>query len=226
MSWRTWAPGTAVEPSIYAADFARLGEQVSAVLAAGARVLHVDVGDGHFVPPVTFGPIVIQAIAPLVHDAGGVLDCHLMVDNPASQIPEIAAAGADSVTFHVEVVDAPDEVVDLARGLGLGVGVAVNPGTPVELAARAAERADLVLCMSIQPGYSGQPFMPDALPRLRRLRELLPAAVHLQVDGGIGAGTIVQAHEAGASLLVAGSAVFGPDDPGAAYRALATAVGA
>ncbi|MEZ5102619.1 MAG: ribulose-phosphate 3-epimerase [Thermoleophilia bacterium] len=226
MSWSEWAPGRAVEPSIYAADFARLGEQVSALLQAGARVFHVDVGDGHFIPPVTFGPVVIQAIAPLVHEAGGVLDCHLMVDNPASQIPELAAAGADSVTFHVEVVEAPDEVVALARGLGLGVGVALNPGTPVELAAGAAAGADLVLCMSIVPGYSGQPFMPEALPRIRRLRSILPPSVRLQVDGGIGGRTIADAHEAGASLLVAGSAVFGADDPGEAYRALAAAVGA
>jgi ribulose-phosphate 3-epimerase len=174
-----------IEPSIYAADFARLGEQIEALLEAGARVFHFDIGDGHFVPPVTIGPVVLRSIAPLVHDAGGILDCHLMVDDPAHHFTEVAESGGDSVTFHVEATGDPAGVAARARELGLGVGVVFKPATAVEDAVAAARlaNADLVLCMSIEPGYSGQAFMPDALPRIRRLRELV--ACHVQVDGGI-----------------------------------------
>jgi ribulose-phosphate 3-epimerase len=213
-----------VEPSIYAADFARLGEQLATLLEAGVRVFHFDMGDGHFVEPVTIGPIVLESIAPLVHERGGVLDCHLMVDNPERHIPQIARAGGDSVTFHVEVSDRPAGLVDLAREHGLGAGIAFNPGTAVSDAVAAADGVDLVLCMSIVPGYSGQAFMPDALGRIRELRAALPADVHVQVDGGIGAETIGPAHAAGANLLVAGSAVFGAPDPAAAFRRLADAI--
>jgi ribulose-phosphate 3-epimerase len=207
-----------IEPSIYAADFARLGEQIEALLEAGARVFHFDIGDGHFVPPVTIGPVVLRSIAPLVHDAGGILDCHLMVDDPAHHFTEVAESGGDSVTFHVEATGDPAGVAARARELGLGVGVVFKPATAVEDAVAAARlaNADLVLCMSIEPGYSGQAFMPDALPRIRRLRELV--ACHVQVDGGINEETAPQAREAGANLLVAGSAVF-RDVPGA-YRRL------
>ncbi len=224
MSWSEWVRGAEIEPSLYAADFLRLGEQIEALLDAGARVFHFDVGDGHFVPPVTIGPVVLRSIAPLVHERGGVLDCHLMVANPVHHFSEIAASGGDSVTFHVEVAEDPGGVIAAARELGLGVGVACNPATPVERLAEAARGADLALCMSIEPGYSGQAFMPEALPRLRRLRELLPDSVHVQVDGGIGAETVRPAREAGANLLVAGTAVFGVDDLAAAYRDLAAAV--
>jgi ribulose-phosphate 3-epimerase len=224
VGWRDWVNGAEVEPSIYAADFARLGEQVAALLDAGVRVFHFDVGDGHFVEPVTIGPVVLESIAPLVHDRGGVLDCHLMVDNPDRHIPQIARAGGDSVTFHVEVTDDPAALVALAREHGLGAGVAFNPRTDVADAVAAARGADLALCMSIVPGYSGQAFMPDALERIRALRDGLPPEVHVQVDGGIGASTIEAAYEAGANLLVAGSAVFGADDVAAAYRDLAAAL--
>jgi ribulose-phosphate 3-epimerase len=216
VSWDEWGRGVVIEPSIYAADFARLGAQLEALLAAGCRVFHFDVGDGHFVPPVTIGPVVLRSIAPLVHEAGGVLDCHLMVDDPVHHFAEIAESGGDSVTFHVEVTDDPGSVIGAARGLGLGVGVAFKPATAVEDAARAAENADLALCMSIEPGYSGQAFMPDALPRIERLRALVDC--HVQVDGGINVETARRARDAGANLLVAGSAVF-RDVPGA-YRRL------
>jgi ribulose-phosphate 3-epimerase len=222
--WSDRVRGAELEPSLYAADFLRLGEQIEALLDAGARVFHFDVGDGHFVPPVTIGPVVLRSIAPLVHERGGVLDCHLMVDDPVHHFQEIAESGGDSVTFHVEVAANAGAAIEAARGLGLGVGVACNPGTPVERLADAARQADLALCMSIEPGYSGQAFMPEAPPRIRRLRELLPGAVHVQVDGGIGAETVRTAREAGANLLVAGTAVFGSDDIGAAYRELAAAV--
>jgi ribulose-phosphate 3-epimerase len=215
MGWDDWAREVEIEPSLYAADFARLGEQIKALLEAGARVFHFDVGDGHFVPPVTIGPVVLRSIAPLIHEAGGVLDCHLMVDNPVHHFAEIAESGGDSVTFHVEVTDDPAGVVARARELGLGAGVSFKPATAVEDAARAAAGADLVLCMSIEPGYSGQPFMPEALPRLERLRELVDCRI--QVDGGIGPETAPQARAAGADLLVAGSALF-EDVPGAYLR--------
>jgi ribulose-phosphate 3-epimerase len=199
--------GVAVEPSLYAADFLRLGEQIEALLAAGARVFHFDVGDGHFVPPVTIGPVVLRSISPVIHEAGGLLDCHLMVDDPVHHFREIAESGGDSVTFHVEATDDPAGVIARARELGLGAGVAFKPATAVEKAARAAAGADLALCMSIEPGYSGQAFMPEALPRIGRLRDLVDC--HVQVDGGIDERTAPQAREAGANLLVAGTAVFG-----------------
>jgi len=224
MSWLDWVRTVEVEPSLYAADFARLGEQIEELLRAGCRVFHFDVGDGHFIEPVTIGPVVLASIAPLVHGAGGVLDCHLMVDNPTHHFPQIARAGGDSATFHYEVVeDVPATIVE-ARGLGLQVGVAFNPESEPEDVAAVAADADLVLCMSIHPGYSGQAFMPDAVERIRRLRAALPEPVHVQVDGGIDHETIGPAREAGATLLVAGSAIFGKEDPPRAYRHLAEAV--
>jgi ribulose-phosphate 3-epimerase len=219
VSWKDWIRGVEVEPSLYAADFARLGEQIEELLDAGVRVFHYDIGDGHFVEPITIGPIVIESIADLVHGRGGVLDCHLMVDNPERHIPQVVRAGGDSVTFHVEVTDDPASLIELARSHDLGVGVAFKPATAVEDAAGAAEDADIALCMSIEPGYSGQAFMPEALDRIARLRDLLPETP-IQVDGGIGPDTIGPAHEAGASLFVAGTSVFGQDDVSRAYAHL------
>ena len=220
MGWQDWIRGVEVEPSLYAADFARLGEQVEELLDAGVRGFHYDIGDGHFVEPITIGPIVLESIADVVHGRGGFLDCHLMVDNPERHIPQVALAGGDSVTFHFEVTDDPAPLIELARGHDLGVGVAFKPKTAVEDAARASEGADIALCMSIEPGYSGQAFMTDALDRIARLRELLPEKP-IQVDGGIGPDTIGPAREAGATLFVAGSSIFGQDDiPGAYARLL------
>jgi len=212
-----------IEPSLYAADFARLGDQVEALLDAGARVFHWDVGDGHFVEPVTMGPIVLQAIAPLVHARGGTLDCHLMVDNPERHVPQFARAGADSVTVHAEVDWQP--ALRLAREHGLATGLALNPNTPVETVVPAVGALDLVLCMSVHPGYSGQRFLPDAVGRVARLRELAPGGVHVQVDGGVGLDNVADLRRAGASLFVAASAVFGGGDPATAYRRLADTVG-
>ena len=220
MAWRDWVRTVEIEPSLYAADFARLGEQVTYLLNAGARVLHFDVGDGHFVEPVTIGPVVLKSIAPIVHGSDGVLDCHLMVENPERHIPQIAAAGGDSVTFHVEACDDVPAVLALAREHGLGVGVAFNPETDVEEAVEAAADADLALCMSIRPGYSGQEFMPEALERLRELRRLLPDDVFVQVDGGISQENVRAAYEAGANLLVVGSAIFHREDLPRAYHRL------
>lgn len=225
MGWADWMrAGGEVEPSLYAADFRRLGAQLDELLAAGCRVFHFDCGDGHFVPPVTIGPVVLRSIAPAIHEAGGVLDCHLMVTDPAHHLEEFAASGADSVTFHVEAARDPAGVGDAARAHGLAVGLAFNPETSPEEAAAAARtaRADLVLCMGINPGYSGQAFRPETIERVAMLAGLVDVPV--QVDGGVGTENVDALRDAGATLLVAGTAVFGDDDgPAAAYRRLAIA---
>lgn len=224
MSWRDWIRGVEIVPSIYAADFTQLGAQLASLLEAGARIFHFDVGDGHFVEEITMGPAVLQSIAPLVHERGGIIACHLMVTEPGRQFAQLAKAGADSVTFHVEACDGdPSRVVVRARALGLRVGVAFNPETPVERAAAAAEHADVALCMSIHPGLSGQSFMPEAYERIRQLRRLRPSGL-IQVDGGIHDANIAEVERAGADLLVAGSAIFWGGDPGAAYRRLCALV--
>jgi ribulose-phosphate 3-epimerase len=220
VSWDDWIRTVEVEPSLYAADFARLGEQVEILLRAGTRIFHFDIGDGHFVEPITMGPIVLQSIAPLVHREQGVFDCHLMVDNPAHHFEALRAAGADSVTFHLEAVADTAAVATQAREHGFAVGLSIKPETPVEDAVAFAEHFDLVLCMSIHPGYSGQAFMPEALDRLRALRAGLPAGVHLQVDGGITYENARSVYEAGADLIVCGSAIFGMEDLPRAYRRL------
>ena len=217
MTWAEWARPGVVEPSIYAADFARLGEQVESLLDAGARIFHFDIGDGHFIAEITIGPIVLRSIAELVHERGGVLDCHLMVSEPERHFESVRAAGGDSVTFHVEVVDDPTEAAARARELDLGVGIAFNPETEVERAAAAAADMDVALCMSIHPGLSGQAFMPESLGRIAKLRSLVSDTVLVQVDGGVSAENAAEIREAGADLLVAGSAVFWQDDPAAAY---------
>jgi ribulose-phosphate 3-epimerase len=220
MPWDDWIRTVEIAPSLYAADFARLGEQIDALMRSGVRIFHFDTGDGHFVPPVTIGPIVLQSIADRIHAAGGVIDCHLMVDNPVHHFPQFAQAGGDSVTFHVEAAPDPAAVIRAAREHGLQVGVAFNPETEPAVAAAAAEGADLVLCMSINPGYSGQQFMPDALERIKELRRLIPEGMHVEVDGGIGPENAREVHEAGADLLVAGSAIFSREDLPRAYRRL------
>jgi ribulose-phosphate 3-epimerase len=220
MTWRTWVREVEVEPSLYAADFATLGAQIERLIDAGVRVFHFDVGDGRFVEPVTMGPIVLESIAPLIHGRSAFVDCHLMVAQPDKQIPQLAAAGGDSVTFHVEASDDPAGSIASARALGLGVGVAFNPDTPVEHALEASAGADLVLCMSIHPGYSGQRFMPEALDRIALLRERLPDEVLVQVDGGIDETNARQVAGAGAKLVVSGSAILDQPDIAAAYRQL------
>jgi ribulose-phosphate 3-epimerase len=218
--WKDWIRTVEVEPSLYAADLSRLGEQCATLLRAGARILHFDVGDGHFVPPITMGPIVLQSISPNVHRLGGVLDCHLMVEEPQRHFEAVAEAGGDSVTVHYEACPDLPAVARAAREQELEIGLAFKPETSPEDAAAGAEGFDLVLCMSIEPGYSGQPFMPEALPRIRRLRELLGDGVPIQVDGGIDHENARAVHEAGATLLVAGTAIFGREDLPRAYRRL------
>jgi ribulose-phosphate 3-epimerase len=224
VGWSEWQRGAEIEPSIYAADFACLGDQLGALLDAGAKIFQFDVGDGHFVEPVTIGPIVIESISPLFREQDGILDVHLMTEHPHKHFAAVAKAGGDSVTVHHEVVgDALEEVGAQARALGLGFGIAFNPQTAVEDVARGAEHVDLVLCMGIHPGYSGQPFLPETLDRVARLRELLPPEVPIQVDGGVGLDNIGDLREAGASLFVTGSSLFGQHDIVAAYHELAAA---
>jgi len=226
MAWSDGLREAEVEPSLYAADFARLGEQLEELLGAGVRVFHYDVGDGHFVEPIIIGPVVLQSIGDLIRAGDGRVDVHLMVKSPERHFAAFREAGASSVTFHYEAVDDVAATAAAAREHGLGVGIALKPKTPVEEVAEAAiaAGADLVLCMSIEPGYSGQRFMPEAFERLRRLRELLPEGMHLQVDGGVNRENIREARAAGANLLVAATAVFGENDPAASYRGLVDAL--
>jgi ribulose-phosphate 3-epimerase len=222
MGWNDWVRTVEVEPSLYAADFSRLGEQIDVLLRAGARVFHFDVGDGHFVEPITIGPIVLQWISPIIHDGGGYIDCHLMTETPEKHFAAIKRAGGDSVTVHYEACPDLDSAVLAARALDLQVGLAFKPETSAAYAAHAAisSRVDMVLCMSIEPGYSGQEFMPEALDRVRIVRSVLPANVHVQVDGGIGPENIKAVRDAGATLFVAGSSIFSREDLPRAYRRL------
>jgi ribulose-phosphate 3-epimerase len=224
MSWNDWIRTVEIEPSLYAADFSRLGEQVEILLRAEARIFHFDIGDGHFVEPVTVGPIVLQSIAPQIHRDGGAIDCHLMVEDPEHYFGALQSAGADSVTFHFEACADPPALAARARERGFQVGLAFNPETSVEQVVPAADGFDLVLCMSIHPGYSGQEFMPEALDRLRALRARLPDGVHVQVDGGITSENVRRAHDAGADLIVCGTAIFGMEDLPRAYRRLVQAL--
>jgi ribulose-phosphate 3-epimerase len=216
-----------IAPSILSADFGRLRSQVGEVLDAGARVIHVDVMDGHFVPPITFGAVAVSAIADLVHDAGGIVDVHMMVDRPENHTADIAKAGADSITIHVEATPHVHYALQAIREAGCTAGAALCPATPTELLADvAAEVLDLALCMSVNPGWGGQSFIENTPDKLHRLRRMLGDEVGLEVDGGINDDTAGRVVRAGANLLVAGSAVFGSDDPAAAYAALAEAAGA
>ena len=222
MGWNDWVRDVEVEPSLYAADFARLGAQVDVLLDAGVRIFHFDVGDGHFVEPITMGPIVLQSISQRIHEVGAHVDCHLMTEHPEKHFAAMRKAGGDSVTLHYEACDDLPAVARMAREHELQLGVAFKPETdPVDASAAARScGADIVLCMSIEPGYSGQKFMPEAFDRIRTTRSSLPPATLVQVDGGIESHNVRAVCEAGASLLVAGTSVFGHDDIAAAYRGL------
>jgi ribulose-phosphate 3-epimerase len=222
--WRDWIRTIEIEPSIYASDFANLGDQLEVLLRSECRVFHFDVGDGHFVEPITMGPIVLQSIAPIIHRYGGAIDCHLMVDNPAKHFAQFAEAGGDSVTFHFEAVDDVPATIRAAREQELQVGIAFNPETKPEDVAAVAGDADLVLCMAINPGYSGLPFQEETYDRVERLREALPDEVHIQVDGGVNEENIKALYDRGATLFVAASAIFGREDLPRAYRRMVQAL--
>jgi ribulose-phosphate 3-epimerase len=214
-----------VAPSILSADFARLGAQVEEVLGAGATVIHVDVMDGRFVPPITMGPLVVAALAEQVHDAGAVIDVHLMVERPERHVLAFADAGADGITLHVEATPHVHYALAAVRDAGCRAGVALNPGTPPEAVSAVAGVVDLVLCMTVNPGWGGQSFLEASPGRIERLRAIAGPDAVLEVDGGIGPDTAARCAEAGATLYVAGSAVFGAADAAAAVRAIGESAG-
>jgi ribulose-phosphate 3-epimerase len=218
--------GVRVAPSILSADFGRLREQVGEVLDAGARVIHVDVMDGHFVPPITVGPLVVDGLAAQAREAGAMLDVHLMIERPERHIAEFVEAGADSVTFHAEATPHVAYAASVARDSGACVGVAINPGTLAGALSEVAGEIDVALCMTVNPGWGGQAFIAHSLEKIPRVRAIVGERVAVQVDGGIAPDIAPSCLQAGASVFVAGSAIFGAADPGAAYRAIADSVGA
>ena len=209
-----------IAPSILSADFSRLGEDVAAVDQAGADYIHVDVMDGHFVPNITIGPLVVSALRQVTQKP---LDVHLMIENPDLYIPDFAKAGADIITVHQEAVHHLHRTVQLIKSLGKQAGVSINPATPVETLDVILDDLDLVLVMSVNPGFGGQAFIPSALDKIRALRQRIEQRglnTELEVDGGVKVDNIAEVVTAGADVLVAGSAVFNTDDYVAAISAL------
>jgi ribulose-phosphate 3-epimerase len=217
--------GNRIAPSILSADFARLGEQVATVMDAGARVIHVDVMDGHFVPPITIGPLIVEGIRDQVREAGGFIDVHLMIERPERHVDAFAKAGADGITVHVEATPHVHYAVKAVKEAGCRAGVALNPHTPAEAVSALDGVVDLALCMTVNPGWGGQAYIEGSERKVQALRRVLPRAA-VEVDGGIDATTATIVSQAGARLFVAGSAIFGADDPAAAYRQIAESIGA
>jgi ribulose-phosphate 3-epimerase len=210
-----------IAPSILSADFSHLGDAVATVLDAGARVVHADVMDGHFVPNMTIGPLVVAAIAPLVHGAGALLDVHLMIERPERYIEDFAKSGADVIAVHQEACVHLHRVLAQIREAGAAAGVALNPGTPVETLAEVRRHCDMALIMSVDPGFGGQSFIDTSLDKLRLARAYLPEDVCIEVDGGVTQANAARLVAAGATWLVAGSSVFGGPDAAQRFRALA-----
>ena len=210
-------PGIRIAPSLLAADFARLAEQVALIESAGAEILHLDVMDGHFVPNISFGAPVIQALRP---HSKMFFDAHLMISEPMRYAESFVKAGCDHITFHIEVTSEPAAVVDHIHALGVTAGVSLNPATPVSSIEPILDAVDLVLIMSVWPGFGGQKFIADVLPKVAELRRRLRPDQRLQIDGGIDASTIAPAARAGADTFVAGTAIFRAPQPIAAMRDL------
>ncbi|WP_433946281.1 ribulose-phosphate 3-epimerase [Paenibacillus sp. SN-8-1] len=214
-----------IAPSILSADFAKLGEEIAEVEQAGAEWLHVDVMDGHFVPNITLGPLVVEAIKP---HTNLFMDVHLMIENPDAYIPAFAKAGADLITVHAEACVHLHRVIHLVKEQGVKVGVAINPGTPVSVLSEVIEDLDLVLVMTVNPGFGGQSFISSTVRKIRELNELKKQKglndLLIEVDGGITAQTAPLVVEAGAEVLVAGSAVFGRADRAGAIAEIRNSV--
>ena len=214
---RSQAP--VIAPSMLKCDFGNLQREVSLLESAGAIVLHLDVMDGHFVPNISYGAMVVRGLRQLTPMT---LDVHLMISHPEQYIDEFLDAGCECVTFHVECVAEPGRVLRRIRSSGAAAGIALNPKTPVERIEAVLPECDLVLVMSVEPGFGGQQFMPSVLEKLRHLRDLAGSETLLSIDGGIGPSTIAGAAEAGADLFVAGSAVFDSPDYRVAMEELHT----
>jgi ribulose-phosphate 3-epimerase len=213
-------PRGEIAPSLLACDFSQLGAQIELVMDAGAKVIHFDVMDGQFVPPITIGSLIADSISGLVHERGGILDCHLMIEHPERQVEAFAKAGADVITVHPEATPHIHYALKTIREAGCNAGVVINPGTPVSMVKPVAEIIDLCLVMSVNPGWGGQTFIPESSARVAELCGMLPPHVAMEIDGGISLETIDQARDAGVDVFVAGSSVFGAADPAAAFRAL------
>jgi ribulose-phosphate 3-epimerase len=207
-----------IAPSILSADFARLGEECKAALAAGGDLLHVDVMDGHFVPNLSMGPAICASVHKALPDA--MLDVHLMVTDPAAYIEPFAKAGASHVTFHIEVVKDPRPLIASIHALGMSAGLAINPDTPAEAIVPFLGEIELALVMSVYPGFSGQSFISRVLPKTRALRDAGPKSMRVQMDGGVAPETAPACREHGCDVIVAASAIFGRGDYAAAIRAL------
>lgn len=209
-----------IAPSILSADFARLGDEIKDVERGGADYIHVDVMDGHFVPNITIGPLIVEAIRPVTQLP---LDVHLMIENPDQYIEAFAKAGADYITVHAEASKHLHRTVQLIKSTGVKAGVVINPATPVEVLKHVIEDIDLVLLMSVNPGFGGQKFIPSVLPKIRQVKEManeLNPELEIEIDGGVNEETARLCIEAGANVLVAGSAVFNKEDRAAAIAGL------